>query len=130
MQNYFQNETPEKTFGFKTILTFVALMIISHAALMVYNIVSPPISPDPTLFIPPLWYNILGSLLSITALVGLGMTYNYRKIGVYVVIASLLLIVVLNPEFSLLRTLVPVFTLFIFVGFGLLEIIPKWQFFR
>lgn len=130
MQNYFENETPEKTFGFKTVITLVALMILSFSAIMVYNILFPPISPDPTLFIPPLWYNLLGSLLAIIALVGLGFTWNYRKIGVYIVIAALMLIIMLNPEFSLLRTLAPVFTLFIFVGFGLFEIIPKWQFFK
>lgn len=129
-QEYFQNETPEKSFGFKVILTLVALMTLSIIAVRVYSLSTYNVLPDPTLVREPLWYNYLSIVLSIITLVGLWFTWQYKKWGVYTTIISLFLMIVINPEFSLLRTLAPLFTLFIFVGYGLFEIIPKWKFFR
>lgn len=129
-QDYFPNETPEKSFGFKVVLTLTALMILSIIGVRLYSLSTYNVMPDPTLVREPLWYNITTIILSFATLVGLWFTYQYRKLGVYLTIASLFIIIVINPEFSLLRTLAPLFTLFIFSGYGLFEIIPKWQFFK
>ena len=129
-ENYFKNETKTKTFGFKFILSAVALMTISFAIFALKRIIENPVQLDPTLGIDPLWYSYSIVILSIITLVGLWLTYKYKKWGVYLVIVSLLSMIVINPEYSLLRTLLPMFTLFIFVGYGLFEIIPKWKFFK
>lgn len=129
-ENYFENESPEKSFGFKVVLTLVALMILSFMVVRIYTLFSPKVQMDPTLFVEPEWYNISVILLAIVALAGLVATYMYRKIGVYMVCAALFIMVVINPEFNLMRTLLPLFTFFFFVGYGLFEIIPKWRFFK
>ncbi|MBV7440444.1 hypothetical protein KRX57_03355 [Weeksellaceae bacterium TAE3-ERU29] len=129
-ENYFKNETKTKGFGFKFILSIVAFMIISFATFAVKRIVENPVQLDPTLGIDPLWYSYSIVILSIITLIGLWLTYMYRKWGVYIVIGALLSMIVINPEYSLLRTLLPMFTLFTFIGYGLFEIIPKWKFFK
>ena len=129
-KDYFPNETAEKGFGFKVILTLVALMILSIVAIRIYALSTYDVAPDPTLVREPLWYNYLSIVLGIIALVGLWFTYQFKKMGVYTVVASLFIMISANPEFSLIRTLAPLFTLFIFVGYGLFEIIPKWKFFK
>lgn len=128
--DYFENETAEKSFGFKVILALVALLILSIIGLRVYNIFSYDIMPDPTMEREPMWYNYLIIILGIISLYGVYSTWNYKKIGVYTVIISLFISVISNPEFSLLKTIAPLFVLFVFVGYGLFEIIPKWKFFK
>ncbi|MDO5654780.1 MAG: hypothetical protein Q4G27_01410 [Flavobacteriaceae bacterium] len=129
-QDYFPNESPEKSFGFKVIMTLVALMILSIIVVRVYSLSLYNVAPDPTLYREPLWYNISSIVLSIIALIGVWLTWQYRKVGVYLTIAALFLMVIINPEFDLLRTLAPMFTLFVYSGYGLFEIIPKWKFFK
>ena len=129
-QDYFPNETSEKSFGFKVIMALVALMILSIIAVRVYSLSTYNVAPVPTLYREPLWYNITTILLSLIALVGIFFTWQYRKIGVYLTLGALFVIIVINPEFDLIRTLAPMFTLFIYSGYGLFEIIPKWKFFR
>lgn len=128
--DYFENETDEKSFGFKLIISLVALMVLSIIGIRIYNIFNYDVLPDPTMVREPLWYNYITIFLGIISLIGLFFTWNYRKFGVYMVIASLFISIVINPEFSLLRTLAPLFALFVFVGYGLFEIIPKWRFFK
>lgn len=129
-KNYFENETAEKGIGFKVILLLEALMIIIFAAFSLKRIVENPVQLDPTIGIDPLWYSYSIVVLSIIALIGLWFTYMYRKWAVYSVIISVFLMILINPYFSLIKTLIPMFTLFIFVGYGLFEIIPKWRFFK
>lgn len=128
-KDYFPDETPEKTFGFKFILTLVAIMIMSIIGIRIYTWESYSAAPDPTLQREPVWYFWSVIILGILALIGLLYTYQYKKWGVYLVILSLFLMVVINPNFSLMITLAPLFTLFVFVGYGLFEIIPKWKYF-
>ncbi|MXV38524.1 hypothetical protein GO491_07520 [Flavobacteriaceae bacterium Ap0902] len=127
---YFENETAEKTFGFKVIIALVGLMSIAIAAVRLYKTITADVMIDPTLTPEPLWYNYTTIVLVLVTLVGLYYTWKFRKMGVYMVIISLFTIIVLNPEFDLFKTLAPLFTLFIFVGYGLFEIIPKWRFFK
>ena len=129
-QNYFENETAEKGIGFKFIISLEVLMIIIFAAFSLKRIIENPVQLDPTIGIDPLWYSYSIVVLSIIALIGLWFTYMYRKWAVYTVISAILLMIIINPEFSLIKTLIPMFTLFIFVGYGLFEIIPRWRFFK
>lgn len=130
-QDYFPNETNERSFGFKVIMALVGLMVLTIAATRIYSLVSYEGVPlDPTVPHDPLWYNLSTIGLSIMAFIGIILTWNFRKIGVYLVVAGLFTIVMINPEFELFKTLAPLFTLFVFTGYGFFEIVPKWKFFK
>lgn len=75
----------------------------------------------------PSWYPIATLVFGLTALVGIILTYMYRKIGVYMVVASLFISVAMQPEFMPDGTLYSMFALFIFIGYGLVTIIPHWE---
>lgn len=130
-QDYFPNETNERSFGFKVITTLVILMVLSIIGSRVYSLISyNDVLVDPTLGKEPLWYNLATIGLSIVSLIGLILTWQFRKLGVYLTVAGLFIIIIINPEFDLFRTLAPLFTLFVFTGYGFFEIIPKWKFFK
>lgn len=131
-KEYFPDETNEKTFGFKVVLTLVGLMLLALIAVRIYMLQTYDVLPDPTLedSREPLWYSLTAISLAIISIIGLFFTWKFRKFGVYLTAIGLFLIVVLNPDFELFSTLAPLFTLFVFLGFGMFEIIPKWKFFK
>lgn len=75
----------------------------------------------------PSWYPGVSLALGLVSLIGLVLTYFYRKIGVYMTIAGLFLTIVIQPEFMPDGTLYSLFALFFFVGYGLAVIIPHWK---
>lgn len=130
MSDYFPNETPEKSFLFKMILTLVGLMVFSFMASRIYSVLTFEAMIDPNIKPDPLWLTISIVILSIITIIGLFFTYKYKKIGVYTVATALFLMVSINPEFDVMNTLAPLFTLFVFIGYGFMEIVPKWRFFK
>lgn len=130
MSDYFPNETPEKSFLFKMILTLVGLMVFSFMLSRIYSVLTFEAMIDPNIKPDPLWLTISIVILSIMTIVGLFLTYKYKKIGVYTVATALFLMVSINPEFDVMNTLAPLFTLFVFIGYGFMEIVPKWRFFK
>ena len=78
----------------------------------------------------PQWYPITTIALSIVSLVGLILTYMFRKIGPYLVVISLFLAATVQPEFMADGTLYTLFALFVFIGYGLAIIYPYWYKFK
>lgn len=78
----------------------------------------------------PEWYPIATLLLGLLALIGVVLVYFYRRIGVYLTIISLFISIVMQPEFMPDGTLYSMFTLFVFIGYGLSVIIPHWKEFK
>lgn len=78
----------------------------------------------------PQWYPIATLGLGLLALAGIVLVYFYHKIGVYLTIASLFISIVMQPVFMPDGTLYSMFTLFVFIGYGLSVIIPHWKEFR
>ena len=78
----------------------------------------------------PQWYPISTIILSIVSLVGLILTYMFRKIGPFVVVISLFLAATIQPEFMADGTLYTLFALFVFIGYGLAIIYPYWNKFK
>lgn len=79
----------------------------------------------------PAWYPWASMILAIISLIGIILTYFYRKIGVYTTILALFLTTIVNfPDFMLDGLLFSMFALFVFVGYGLAVIIPHWQKFK
>lgn len=78
----------------------------------------------------PYWYPTATIVLGLLSLLGIILVYYYRKIGVYLTIASLFLAIVMQPTFMPDGTLYSMFTLFVFIGYGLAVIIPHWSEFK
>ncbi len=78
----------------------------------------------------PDWYPTATLGLGILSLIGIILVYFYKKIGVYLTILSLFIAIAMQPEFMPDGTLYSMFTLFVFIGYGLAVIIPHWKEFR
>lgn len=78
----------------------------------------------------PEWYPLATLGLGLLALLGVILVYFYRKLGVYLTIGSLFLSVIMQPAFMPDGTLYSMFTLFVFIGYGLSVIIPHWKEFK
>ncbi len=78
----------------------------------------------------PSWYPGVTLGLGILSLIGVLLVLFYKKIGVYLTIASLFAAIVIQPTFLPDGTLYSMFTLFVFIGYGLAVIIPHWNEFK
>ena len=78
----------------------------------------------------PSWYPSATLVLGLLTLLGIVLVYFYKKIGVYLTVISLFLAIVMQPEFMPDGTLYSMFTLFVFIGYGLAVIIPHWKEFK
>lgn len=78
----------------------------------------------------PKWYPITTIALGIVALVGIFLVNRYKRIGVYMVVASLFISATMQPEFMADGTLFTMFALFVFIGYGLAIIYPYWHKFK
>jgi len=78
----------------------------------------------------PQWYPMATLSLGFLSLIGIILVYFYRKIGVYLTIAALFISIAMQPEFMPDGTLYSMFTLFVFVGYGLSVVIPHWKEFK
>lgn len=78
----------------------------------------------------PPWYPDVTVGLGIISLIGIMLVYFHRKLGVYMTIASLFAAIVIQPTFMPDGTLYSMFTLFVFIGYGLAVIIPHWKEFK
>lgn len=78
----------------------------------------------------PTWYPNATLGLGILSLIGIILVYFYKKIGVYLTIFSLFIAIAMQPEFMPDGTLYSMFTLFVFIGYGLAVIIPHWKEFK
>ncbi|WP_276679804.1 hypothetical protein [Empedobacter brevis] len=78
----------------------------------------------------PKWYPIVTIVLGIIALAGIFLVNAYKRIGVYMVVVSLFASAVIQPEFMADGTLFTMFSLFVFIGYGLAIIYPYWYKFK
>lgn len=75
----------------------------------------------------PSWYPDVTIGLGLISLLGIVLVYFHRKLGVYLTIVSLFAAIIIQPEFMPDGTLYSMFTLFVFIGYGLAVIIPHWK---
>lgn len=78
----------------------------------------------------PSWYPITTIVLSVLSLVGIVLTYMFRKVGPYLVVSTLFIASAVQPEFMADGTLYTLFALFVFMGYGLAVIFPYWKRFK
>ena len=124
MNEEFSNESPKKDLGF----------ILSLAALLLFTMMGIGIDSDEyvqqnDLNIPG-FYFILIFLIDLLMIVGLILIFFYRKIGVYLFLAAVVLHFFFHNYYLSTFLYTDVTNLFIFISVGLLAFIPKWQFFK
>ncbi|MBP6378456.1 MAG: hypothetical protein KA289_03660 [Kaistella sp.] len=124
MNEEFSNESPKKDLGF--ILSLAALLLFT---LMGIGIDSDEYVQQNDLNIPG-FYFILIFLIDLLMIVGLILIFFYRKIGVYLFPAAVVLHFFFHNYYLSTFLYTDVTNLFIFISVGLLAFIPKWQFFK
>jgi len=124
MNEEFSNESPKKDLGF--ILSLSALLLFT---LMGIGIDSDEYVQQNDLNIPG-FYFILIFLIDLLMIIGLILIFFYRKMGVYLFPAAVVLHFFLHNFYLSTFLYTDVTNLFIFISVGLLAFIPKWQFFK
>ena len=124
MNEEFSNESPKKDLGF--ILSLSALLLFT---LMGIGIDSDEYVQQNDLNIP-LFYFILIFLIDLLMIIGLILIFFYRKMGVYMFPAAVVLHFFVHNYYLSTFLYTDVTNLFIFISVGLLAFIPKWQFFK
>ena len=124
MNEEFSNESPKKDLGF----------ILSLAALLLFTMMGIGIDYDEYLqqndLNIPGFYFILIFLIDLLMIIGLILIFFYRKMGVYMFPAAVVLHFFLHNFYLSTFLYTDVTNLFIFISVGLLAFIPKWQFFK
>ena len=124
MNEEFSNESPKKDLGF--ILSLAALLLFT---LMGIGIDSDEYVQQNDLNIPG-FYFILIFLIDLLMIIGLILIFFYRKMGVYMFPAAVVLHFFVHNYYLSTFLYTDVTNLFIFISVGLLAFIPKWQFFK
>ena len=124
MNDNFEGESPNKDFGF--VLTLAALMLFS---LMGVGIDFDEYSQHQEINIP-LGYFYFIFLVDLLMILSLILIFFYKKIGVYIFPVALLTHFLAHNFFLSTFLYTDVTNMFLYVGVGLLAIIPKWQFFK
>ena len=124
MNDNFEGESPNKDFGF--VLTLAALMLFS---LMGVGIDFDEYSQHQEINIP-LGYFYFIFLVDLLMILSLILIFFYKKIGVYIFPAALITHFLAHNFFLSTFLYTDVTNMFLYVGVGLLAIIPKWQFFK
>ncbi|SHG71429.1 hypothetical protein [Chryseobacterium sp. OV279] len=121
--SYF-DEDPKKGWGF----------ILAFAALMLFTIMGLGIDVDEYLqheyLQIPRWYFFVIFSIDFLMMIGLVLMFFYRKVGIIMFPALLVLHFFMHNYYLSTFLYTDVTNLFLFTGFGMLAIIPKWKFFR
>jgi len=121
--SYFDKD-PKKGWGFILALASLALFTI-----MGLGIDYDEYSQHDYLNIPE-WYFYIIFTIDILMALTLVLIFFYRKIGVFMFPALLVLHFFMHNYYLSTFLYTDVTNLFLFVGFGMLVIIPKWKFFK
>lgn len=121
--SYF-DEDPKKGWGF----------ILALAALLLFTLMGVGLDFDEylqhkTLNIPSGYFYFIFSI-DILMIAGIVLMYLYRKIGIFLFPVMLVLHFFMHNYYLSTFLYSDVTNLFLFTGFGMLAIIPKWKFFK
>ena len=120
----FEGESPNKDFGF--VLTLAALVLFS---LMGVGIDFDEYTQHQEINIPTSYFYFI-FLVDLIMIASVVFIFFYKKIGVYIFPVALLTHFLVHSFFLSTFLYTDVTNMFLYVGVGLLAIIPKWQFFK
>ena len=124
MNDNFEGESPNKDFGF--VLTLAALVLFS---LMGVGIDFDEYTQHQEINIPTSYFYFI-FLVDLIMIASVVFIFFYKKIGVYIFPVALLTHFLVHSFFLSTFLYTDVTNMFLYVGVGLLAIIPKWQFFK
>jgi hypothetical protein len=78
----------------------------------------------------PRWYFYIIFSIDVLMMLGLILMFFYKKVGIFMFPALLVLHFFMHNYYLSTFLYTDVTNLFLFTGFGMLAIIPKWKFFR
>ncbi|MHA6696169.1 hypothetical protein [Chryseobacterium sp. A301] len=125
-KNYFKGESPEKGMG----------LILSLLAMLFFAVFGIGIDVDQYVqtlehhLTIPIWYFYLIFAVDLLIVLSVVLIYFYRKLGVVLFPFATLMHFVFHLYYLDTFLYSDVTSLFLFVGIGLLAIVPKWQFFK
>ncbi len=124
MDNSYFDKSPKKTTSF-----YAAVIVLTLFLLFSFGIDLTEYDQHQEINIPT-WFSYIVLMIDILMVLSMIALFFYRKIGVYAY--PLLIIIHLFLHEFYLSTLLyaDLFNLFVFIGLGLLAIIPKWKFFK
>ncbi|SIT21762.1 hypothetical protein SAMN05421786_109160 [Chryseobacterium ureilyticum] len=121
--SYF-DEDPKKGWGF----------VLAFAALMLFTVMGLGIDVDEYLqheyLDIPRWYFYIIFSIDALMMIGLVLMFFYRKVGIIMFPVLLVLHFFMHNYYLSTFLYTDVTNLFLFTGFGMLAIIPKWKFFK
>lgn len=121
--SYF-DEDPKKGWGF----------VLAFAALMLFTVMGLGIDVDEYLqheyLDIPRWYFYVIFSVDALMMIGLILMFFYKKVGIIMFPALLVLHFFMHNYYLSTFLYTDVTNLFLFTGFGMLAIIPKWKFFK
>lgn len=121
--SYF-DEDPKKGWGF----------VLAFAALMLFTVMGLGIDVDEYLqheyLDIPRWYFYIIFSIDALMMIGLVLMFFYRKVGIIMFPVLLILHFFMHNYYLSTFLYTDVTNLFLFTGFGMLAIIPKWKFFK
>ncbi|MEG0928552.1 MULTISPECIES: hypothetical protein [Chryseobacterium] len=125
MEEYtYFDEDPKKGWGF----------VLAFAALMLFTVMGLGIDVDEYIqheFLEiPKWYFYIIFSIDVLMMLGLILMFFYKKIGIIMFPALLVLHFFMHNYYLSTFLYTDVTNLFLFTGFGMLAIIPKWKFFK
>ena len=125
MEEYtYFDEDPKKGWGF----------VLAFAALMWFTVMGLGIDVDEYIqheFLDiPKWYFYIIFSIDVLMMLGLILMFFYKKIGIIMFPALLVLHFFMHNYYLSTFLYTDVTNLFLFTGFGMLAIIPKWKFFK
>ena len=124
MNDNCEGESPNKDFGF--VLTLAALVLFS---LMGVGIDFDEYTQHQEINIPTSYFYFI-FLVDLIMIASVVFIFFYKKIGVYIFPVALLTHFLVHSFFLSTFLYTDVTNMFLYVGVGLLAIIPKWQFFK
>lgn len=125
MEEYrYFDEDPKKGWGF----------VLAFAALMLFTVMGLGIDFDEYLqheyLDIPRWYFYIIFSIDALMMIGLVLMFFYKKVGIIMFPALLVLHFFMHNYYLSTFLYTDVTNLFLFTGFGMLAIIPKWKFFK
>lgn len=127
MENtYFKGETRKRDIGFIGSLLVFSIFMVMGIGIDVDAFLQHK-SADVHI---PSWYFTLIFLIDFFVLLAIGLIYFYRKWGIYFYPISVGFHFIFHLYFLDTFLYSDVFSIFAFIGIGLLAFIPQWQFFK
>ncbi len=124
MENEIFDKNPQPTKGFYWALGLLLLFVMMSISIDISEFAQ---HQDIRI---PLWYFYIIFFVDILILLGWVGIYFHRKIGVYLFPLAVLAHFTLHNYYLSTFLYSDIFILFLFVGIGLLVVIPRWLFFK